>query len=325
MSSILTVLPVHLYDRDAFKGAVNDSSFNLGTARALMWLSQLAYEYSGSTTVDNMLRAWGLTWWGCQRVNIRPFPFLSEPNVIVAANAAAIYVAIEGTDPANIGELISHINVVPSTAGTHGGFQAMADALWDGIHTCVAAALVETRRPLLVGGHSLGGALAVLIAKKLVEVSAPVTAVYTFGAPRAGIRSYMLNYDAALGDRTYRFVFGTDIVPALPPAPYRHVGRFAFAASGRFSGTVTTFPDATFPDGCPDEPAFTTAAANAIAHPLDFVLQERVAFGTTISFLTRGLLGRAGTRSDPVGLVIEHLPPPIRNHIPDRYWTALRR
>lgn len=325
MSSFLTLLPPHLYDPDAFKDVVNDASFNLGTARALMWLSQLAYDHPGSETVDDMLRAWRLTKLGCAPVGIRPFPFLTEPNVIVAANDAAIYVAFEGTDPANIAELISHLNALPSNAGTHSGFQAMAEALWEGISTCVTAALQAKRRPLLVAGHSLGGALAVLIAKKLVEDLVAVTAVYTFGAPRAGIRSYMLDYNAALGDRTYRFVFGRDVVPTVPAAPYRHVGRFAFAASGRFTGTVTTFPDATFPDGCADEPAFAEVSADTIANPLALVLQERVAFGTTISFLTGGLLGRAGTRSDPVGLLIEHLPPPIRDHIPDRYWTALRR
>jgi triacylglycerol lipase len=325
MSSFLTLLPPQLYDRDAFKDVVNDASFDLGTARALMWLSQLAYERPGSTTVDDMLRAWRLTWLGCKPVGIRPFPFLTEPNVIVAANDAAIYVAFEGTDPANIAEVISHLNALPSNAGTHSGFEAMADALWEGIRMCVTAALRAKRRPLLVAGHSLGGAIGVLIAKKLVEISVPVTAVYTFGAPRAGFRSYMLDYNAALGDRTYRLVFGRDIVPAVPTAPYRHVGRYAFAASGRFSETVTTFPDATFPDGCPDEPALTNISTDAISAALESVLQGRVAFGATISFLTKRLLGRAGTRSDPVGLLIEHLPPPIRDHIPDRYWTALRR
>jgi hypothetical protein len=42
--SFLTELPENFYARDALRGFDPAGPFSLGTARAMMWLSQLAYE-----------------------------------------------------------------------------------------------------------------------------------------------------------------------------------------------------------------------------------------------------------------------------------------
>ena len=182
----------------------------------------------------NMLRTWGLTRLGCDLVGRRVFPFLTEPNVIVAANDAAVYVAIEGTDPLNIATVISNLNARDSGSGTHSGFQAMANALRPGSRHASGARSSSRAAVVWSAGHSLGGAIAVLIAKELAESRLAVTTVYTFGAPRSGAERFMVDYNSLLGDRTYRLVFGKDVVPLVPTAPYRHVGRYAYAASRRF-------------------------------------------------------------------------------------------
>jgi triacylglycerol lipase len=325
--SFLTRLPENLYARDAFKNVVTDAAFDLRTARALMWLSQLTYEDPASRVVGNTLAIWGLRRLGCDPVSSPGLPLFREPNVIVAENDDAIYVAIEGTDPLNIGNWLANFDVPPSDLGIHTGFQGAANTLWGNIDRCVSAAQQGKNRPLFVTGHSLGGAIAVLIARKFADQPTPVTAVYTFGQPRVGDARFMRAYNLVLGSKTYRFVYGKDIVPAVPSAPYRHVGRYAYAASGRFSGTVTAYPDPSLPDGCSDEPATTRAEVASAVELLKYVPNQILSFATNISSAWKILLGLRGpssSRSDAVALLIERLPVPIRDHIPDRYWTALR-
>jgi hypothetical protein len=86
------------------------------------------------------------------------------------------------------------------------------------------------KRCLIITGHSLGGALATLAAvhiSKHLELQGMknrIEAVYTYGQPAVGGRSFYNTY-GELHDRTFRFVHGADIVPFTPPfPPYRHVG-----------------------------------------------------------------------------------------------------
>ncbi|KAL6838209.1 hypothetical protein ACP4OV_031971 [Aristida adscensionis] len=84
---------------------------------------------------------------------------------------------------------------------------------------------------ITVTGHSLGAALAVLIADELagVGVAAPV-AVFSFGGPRVGNRAFAARVEAR-GARVLRVVNAHDVVPRFPPglpvaAPgYADVGR----------------------------------------------------------------------------------------------------
>ncbi|WP_201838795.1 lipase family protein [Microvirga zambiensis] len=84
-------------------------------------------------------------------------------------------------------------------------------------------------RPLLIVGHSLGGALACLFAVKLRHrfpkyVTDNLTEIVTFGSPSVGNGAF-LNHYSDLGHRTTRIVNRYDIVPFMPPFGFRHVGR----------------------------------------------------------------------------------------------------
>jgi pimeloyl-ACP methyl ester carboxylesterase len=73
-------------------------------------------------------------------------------------------------------------------------------------------------------GHSLGGALATLLA---LDVAANTVytgpAVYTYGSPRTGDSLFAGTYDQVVKN-SYRVANRLDIVPALPPpVDYEHV------------------------------------------------------------------------------------------------------
>lgn len=65
--------------------------------------------------------------------------------------------------------------------------------------------------PLYITGHSLGGALAVIAAKRL-DASRTVAACYTYGCPRVGTP----RWDKAIKPPLYRVVNNADAVPAVP-------------------------------------------------------------------------------------------------------------
>ena len=73
-------------------------------------------------------------------------------------------------------------------------------------------------------GHSLGGALATLIAEWInAEKLAQNTHVYTFGCPRVGTQRFVENLTYDLGkERINRAYHKTDVVPMIPLWPYIH-------------------------------------------------------------------------------------------------------
>ena len=73
------------------------------------------------------------------------------------------------------------------------------------------------RQRVWVTGHSLGGALAVLLAATMRESNLPVDGLYTFGAPRVGDKSFADRLDRALeGAAHWRVVNEGDLGPHVP-------------------------------------------------------------------------------------------------------------
>jgi pimeloyl-ACP methyl ester carboxylesterase len=90
-------------------------------------------------------------------------------------------------------------------------------------------------RKLVIAGHSLGGALALVAADEIArEQLARIEAVITFGAPKVGSAEWVSQYATLsaspeearrLGDVTWRIVNRGDIVTRLPPFWYAHCGK----------------------------------------------------------------------------------------------------
>lgn len=81
-------------------------------------------------------------------------------------------------------------------------------------------ALSAIDKPIVICGHSRGGALAMLMAAILHDRGTRVHAVYTIGSPKVGRRSWV-NYWQATGIPLYPIINGNDVVPSLPPSSMR--------------------------------------------------------------------------------------------------------
>src|SRR5688572_20852694 len=72
------------------------------------------------------------------------------------------------------------------------------------------------RKPVWITGHSLGGALATLMAFRLKPLTPNVVGLYTFGAPRVGNKEFRSAF-LSKGFKYGRWVNDRDPAPVLPP------------------------------------------------------------------------------------------------------------
>lgn len=126
----------------------------------------------------------------------------------------------------------------------HEGFKQALDEIWDDqiLRHLSELKKEHPHRPIWFTGHSLGGALATLAARRFPKAHA----VYTFGAPRVGNAAFAKHFPIP----THRFVNGYDFVPHIPVwglnffkfllvDQYQHVGTSHLL---RGKGVVTTSP-----------------------------------------------------------------------------------
>ncbi len=115
---------------------------------------------------------------------------------------------------------------------TEDGFTDMYESLRTGAapnSATVVSAFAKLPFPqpvssVTICGHSLGGALATLLALDMAANTAFTDpAVYTYGSPRTGDSLFASTYDQVVKN-SYRVANRLDIVPALPPPiDYEHV------------------------------------------------------------------------------------------------------
>lgn len=165
---------------------------------------------------------------GSQRVSI---------GLILQAPSGDVVIAIRGTE--GIMEWIQDAQFLPvncrflaSAGNTDDGFTAMYSSLTTanlaGSPTVTSALpTLPFNKPmtsLTICGHSLGGALATLLALDVAANTklSPAT-VYTYASPRVGDATFVSLYDHIVPD-TFRIANRVDLVPKLPLPPlYEHV------------------------------------------------------------------------------------------------------
>jgi len=95
------------------------------------------------------------------------------------------------------------------------------------VSTELIGIIKDCPKPVRIGGHSKGGALAALLSLCLggSEFDSTVDEVFTFGSPRVLDYGLARRYNALLGQQTFRAFHSNDIVPRTPFAlRFKHVG-----------------------------------------------------------------------------------------------------
>jgi len=189
---------------------------------------------AGATYLDNLeleplLESWGFT----------DFNSFDSPTIqgYLANGEGFTIVAFRGSDYAGVDDWVNNTDfdlVFDANirgGQIHAGFQRAAESIWSQLQQL----LKDYRRTgdqLILTGHSLGGALAMLTAARFASESRSdeVDAIYTFGQPRAGDRDFARRFDRDFGERAYRFVNHFDLVTRLPPRMlgYGHAGQLRF-------------------------------------------------------------------------------------------------
>ena len=309
--SILVELPERLYQSDAFAAFAAISPYSLGTARAMAWMSQLAYETADRGKVERI----------CALFDLRLLESVANDRdggsdllpihtrAVIAERHDAIIIAFAGTDPLIPANWITdfdiglrfRFNERVTPPALHSGFEKAYKSVAGKIAEGLAK---RSKPPVLVTGHSMGGALAVIAADDfLAEKKLRPTAVYGFGIPRVGDEDFAKRYNDTLGNTTYRLVHGDDIVATVPPSRFgfRHVGRLIRCdRAGHFAPGEPTSEFS-------DEPQF----AESLVSGLQQGVRDLLALKPQPFF-----------RDDALGRMSGFLAPPIADHLPDRYWHA---
>ena len=159
---------------------------------------------------------------------------------LMGRNAASrtAFLSFRGTS--DVSEWVADIDAVPDDyhpisgfGQVHTGFQDVYELVRANIAANLAAAAAGCDQ-ILITGHSLGAALAVLAAPDIARTMPPNTIeprLITFAGPRVGVTDFAAKFDALI-ESCYRVVNFLDIVPYLPPAPYQHVGAQISVDSG---------------------------------------------------------------------------------------------
>jgi hypothetical protein len=215
-----------------------------------------------------------------------PAAFLAGDNEIdactVGTTADGVVVAFRGTLPidgpftvAMLLDWVNDLNARPIPGGglpgaVHEGFLGSLNSLWDAVRAETKRQLNQAGAgtPLMVTGHSKGGAVAALAAMRFHQQDGLMANVVTFAAPKPGNTAFTDAYNAVI-DHT-RYEFGEDVVPHLPPSV-----SFATVLAA-VSVLARRLPDLEqFDYGRVGKLIYITRAFDFVADPANTLLDER--------------------------------------------------
>jgi hypothetical protein len=146
----------------------------------------------------------------------------------------ALVVAFRGTEIRSWRDLLTDARFKLKDAGSfegtrvHTGFSVALDQVWPDILGLAR----EHGKPVVITGHSLGGALEALCGARMAVAGVDVQAIVTFGQPRVGNRDFVRLMQPL---EWRRYVHLSDIVTRVPfwSMTYRHGGELLFIDRAR--------------------------------------------------------------------------------------------
>ena len=151
------------------------------------------------------------------------------------SNCCDTVIICRGTEPTCLNDIRADLSAYPVKSETisrvHWGFKREVDDIWPRVREDL-----RDRSVVWFGGHSLGGAMATIMASRCyhdTDLADPIE-IYTYGSPRVGWSKYI---DSLGSMKHYRWVNNNDIVACLPfwILGYRHHGCIQYIDSyGRY-------------------------------------------------------------------------------------------
>lgn len=140
-----------------------------------------------------------------------------------------VIVVVRGTIRHHLPHWIVDLNFIPQrhsrTGLVHSGFYSEMLKVWPEVDYAVRSRL-KPHSKIFITGHSMGGAVAMLLAEMLSYNGHRITDLITFGQPKTGSRKFCDHINSLADFRYHRVVNNVDLVPMLPPGwmGYVHCG-----------------------------------------------------------------------------------------------------
>ena len=166
------------------------------------------------------------------------FVDIDGAQAYVFYNKTDLIIACRGTQPGEMNDIYADLQVFQADSVTgnkiHQGFKEEVDKIYDKVESILARRGLAKK--IWVCGHSLGGAMATILAQRLeFKGGYDVDTLYTYGSPRAGGPKFRAWCDKHLNHQ--RFVNNNDVVPCVPTFfRWRHSGKCNYIKS---TGEVT--------------------------------------------------------------------------------------
>lgn len=216
--------PPSIPDNRFSRESLAATTFDWKTTLSLSLASRQAYG-SGAAVIDTVKNLWGVQ--SCEFFDV------DDTQCFVAATDNVVLVAFRGTT--SVQDWLADLNIFSTDRpyGTvHRGFRNAFAVVEPQLRAEVQK---FAEKPVLITGHSLGGALAVIAAAEWQGVF-DVRWLYTYGQPAVGKGSFPGFMNHHYGAKYIRVVNDDDIVPQIPPT-YSHMGRLIhFDPHGGVSG-----------------------------------------------------------------------------------------
>ena len=219
-----------------------------------------AYAYSDGDTLAMIATRLGLENNLCLRIGqeVDAMFICSTAYLLQSEDGRVAILCYRGTEPLNPINWLTDADVSPEKisfkaggqlVGVHGGFYRNVRATEVQIADALRLALqgkpiftgkragtkqLERLEALYITGHSLGGSMAALMGAILAmdpdyaDAAKVLRAVYTYGQTMIGDPDLAKECQAALGERTLRYIYRHDFAPTFPPCAsgrFAHFGR----------------------------------------------------------------------------------------------------
>ena len=206
-----------------------------GTARRIVGAIRKSYSYDYEeerSMLERSLKQIG--WQLVETISV------NATQAYVARSDKYAVLAFRGTETDRMKDIRADVKAKQTTCPTggrlHSGFKEQYDDVAGRVEMVLDDEEVR-EKPLFITGHSLGGAVAAIAARRL-SAERRIAACYTFGSPRVGTEEWVSRIKTPI----YRIVNSADPVPMLPMSgtvtffaakALRAIGRVVPPAAGR--------------------------------------------------------------------------------------------